>query len=281
MDRSRRRTVGRSSDPIPVTREEYEQLRTEVAAIRSRLPVFRGVEPVVSDDSDVDDSYAPRFFSTHLDAIGVDLPAGNSSLPPTDRRVRWLDGDGVMVANVIGYDEGGVKQAALEAFGDIVAGTDASAWLTAMLPSEDPGGGLRHGTASLTGYAQASANGDAVAAGLKAVVSSIDDTGTYDAVATILNESGESTFLQLDGSLAKRTLALGTTTVTGDGTVAKQRVIAHGLDSAPVFANAITEASTLAVSLESTDATNITFEFRNINALNWSDTFTLYWIAIA
>jgi hypothetical protein len=82
-----------------------EQLDAAVAAIEN-APAVGSIAPnYVTQDA------AGRVganFAGHIQASGIDLPAGTSATPPDDSRVRWIrQADGVVVAQLYGYSSGG------------------------------------------------------------------------------------------------------------------------------------------------------------------------------
>lgn len=70
-------------------------------------------------------------FTGHVAAAGVDLIAGITPAPPSDRQVRWLrQSDGSVVATVYGFESGGVDGTFLQSMA--LGGNQATAGLLAV-----------------------------------------------------------------------------------------------------------------------------------------------------
>lgn len=155
-------------------------------------------------------------FDGHIRARGLDLDAGDNASPPADRKVRWIDANGVVVADLAAY------RTAPSQTGLAVLNKGADSLFAEIGTLGDDGLGATIYTQSQT------------AAGGRSCRVQADPVDLL-----LLNQSGASAFLQLAAAgAAKRKINFGVGQVVWDpGTSAASApvTVPHGLAVAPQF----------------------------------------------
>lgn len=159
-------------------------------------------------------------FDGHISAAGIDIIAGDSSLPPDDRKIIWHADTltGAHVAELRAYDQFGNSFLELESLGRGITGP-ASAKLEAL---HGAGGNAKASVQVGSVNPNPSTSGAVILA----------SAGAQQ--ATILDGNNGSTFLKQTFA-ANRSIQWGNKSFTWPGATAVQNfVIAHALGVAPV-----------------------------------------------
>jgi len=197
--------------------------------------------------------------TVHLEPQGLKIRVISQEVPSEERKIRWVDSEGNVVATVYGARFGKVQEAWLEGRPQ-TGGTNAHTGIVAML-----------GNNSVT----FSANLSTTTANAEIDVFSSE---THHRV-TVWDKEERSAFLQL-ASLANRKIAVGVASVTFSGsTSSSTTTVTHGLGKTPTVVLATPQLGVLS-SADTFEYTATTFKVAAFSQPSLTLTATVPWIAI-
>jgi hypothetical protein len=189
---------------------QIDQLARRVAELERQPAVDESIQPsylTISPDGTVGAN-----FTGLVHAQGLNLDAGTSSTPPAQDKIRWLRvTDGAVIAEIAAYDLSDIQPDPPHADASIILraqALDPQSKVSSNVEVINSTGGL----IAALGVTDQTASGQTRAA--QAIV--YTNAGTRQ-VATILDNNGDSSFINVAGPIAKTAIDFGSTPFTWPG----------------------------------------------------------------
>lgn len=224
-------------------------------------------------------------FSGHIHASGLDLDVADNTFGPVNA-VEWIRTAAQSNPGTVGAFESGIRELFAGVEGNALSsrafsadGTgNTAAQLQTGVATRNAGGGIATDMALF-----AAIHDPTAASGLNSLRVVVDrDAGAGAVSAVILDSALRSSFVQAPG-LSQLRLIGGGASLFFPGSNSSTGSLAHGLGVTPIAAVCVGQGFNFLGSIQSMDASNISFGFQVVNPPGGTfgpGNMTFYWLAI-